>query len=480
MKNLFSSIYLVSKISSALLTVLSIAIFTRLVSHDIFGQYLIGFAFAFITYSVVTQWLLGAHFGQQSRQHAAPIAGGAIILTGVSVMAGMAMIFIATLSGFIGADIALPTALLLFGLSAYFVANEVGRAQLLVMSVTSGAFLRSLGTLVLGSLALWQFGTAASLLIAVAIAHTIATLPIIVGLKRTIWTSGFVWPQRSIYKQLWRYGWPLIIAGGASALALYIDRLLLERYFGTEAVGPYGATLDFIKQSFVIVGETIAVSYVSSAKSLHGDNAREQAAPVLQHAFVTAAFLATFGIVFYVLLGDALFALVLDADYQEAVPLVPMLAFANALLILRAYYFAQTIYFSNSVRLELVSMLVALVVGSGAGIWLIPAYGITGAAMAFTAAQFAALMVFLGSRESRQTMPVDLGKFAKVVAAGVATIAIGEVVTHSLPTATAMVVNLTLIAAVSGWLLVRWNMFDAAHLWDGFGRSLGIAGRGGR
>ncbi|MGE0231116.1 MAG: oligosaccharide flippase family protein, partial [Flavobacteriaceae bacterium] len=272
MKNLFSSIYLVSKITSALLTVLSIAIFTRQVSHDIFGEYLIGFAFAFITYSVVTQWLLGAHFGQQSRQHAAPIAGGAIILTGVSVLAGLALIAAATLAGFIPAAIALPTAFLLFGLSAYFVANEIGRAQLLVLAVTSGAFLRSLGTLILGCYALWQFGTAQSLLIAVAIAHAIATLPIIVALKRTIWTKGFVWPRRAVYRQLWQYGWPLIVAGGASALALYIDRLLLERYFGTEAVGPYGATLDFIKQSFVIVGETIAVSYVSSARSLHGDS----------------------------------------------------------------------------------------------------------------------------------------------------------------------------------------------------------------
>src|SRR5690606_1381875 len=153
---------------------------------------------------------------------------------------------------------------------------------------------------------------------------------------------------------------------------------------------------------------------------------------------------------------------------------------ANACLILRAYYFAQTIYFTNSVRLELISMLLALAIGTAAGLWLIPAYGITGAALAFTLAQLGALLVFIASRQTRRIMPVDLNRLGKVVLAAAATVAIGELVTHTLAGGLAVVLNVALIAAVSGWLLVRWNMFDAAHLWGGFERSLGLAGRGGR
>ena len=474
-KNLFSSIYLVSKLASALITVLSIALFTRQVSHEIFGQYLIGFAFAFIAYSVVAQWLLGAHFGQQSREHAAPIAGGAVVLTGVSVLTGLPLIGLGVLVGVIPAALAGPTALLLSGFAAFFVANEIGRAQLLVGAVTSGALLRALGTLGLGSFALWRFGSASSLLIAVAIAHILAALPVTLRLRQTIWASGFVWPAPAIYAQLWRYGWPLIIAGGAAAVASYIDRILLEHFFGAASVGPYGATLDFIKQSFVIVGETITVSYVSRAKFLHGDAMLERSRAALRQAFITAAFLATFGVTFYVLLGNRVFSVLLGPGYQTAMPLVPLLAFANACLILRAYYFAQTIYFTNSVRLELWSTLLALGLSAVLSFWLIPIYSITGAAIAYTVAQCAALGMFLLNPQTRRVMPVDIGRLTKLVATALAMVIVGELAKHLLGDPVAAPFNVLLIAGVSGLLLVRWDMFDAGHLWQGFGRVLRLA-----
>ena len=472
MKNLFSSIYLVSKLASAAITVLSVAVFTRLVGQDVFGQYLVSFAFSFIAYSIAAQWLLGAHFGQQSRSSAGEVAAGAVILTGVSVLVGLVLIALSGMAGLIDAKLIGPTALLLIGLATHFLANEIGRAQLLVGAVTLGALLRALGTLVLGSLALWQFKTASALLIAVAMAHIIAAIPVVLGLFRTSWSEGFPLPDRAIYARLWRYGWPLIFAGGAASLALYVDRLLLERFFGMEAVGAYGATLDFVKQSFVIVGETIAVSYVSRAKYLHADAHREEAQPVLRLAFVTAAFLAAFGIVFYVLLGNTLFTLLLDSKYLDALPLLPLLAVGNALLMLRAYYFAQTIYFINSVRLELVSMIIALIVGSALGLWLVPAYGLAGAATAFTLTQLAALLVFLISPETRSVMPVDLIRLTILGSAALATVGIGEVIKNTLPEMVAVPANVVLIALISGYLAIRWDLFDAAQIASGSWRKL--------
>ena len=471
MKNLFSSVYLVSKIASAVVTVLSIALFTRLVSQDTYGQYLIGFAFAFILYSTVAQWIVSAHFGQQSPKEAGQVAAGAIVLTGVAILIGSAFLAIATLFGLLAADIAVPTGVLLIGFSTFFLANEIGRAQLLVGPVTLGATIRTVGTLVLGGLALWQFKSAASLLIAVGIAHMIAGLPIAIRLRRVVWADGLIWPDPAIYSRLWRYGWPLIIAGGAAALAGSIDRLLIEHFYGPGLVGPYGATLDFIKQSFVIVGETVAVSYVSRAKYLHGDDRPEHARSSLREAFVTAAFLAVFGVLFYLLVGDKVFGILLHSDYQNATSLVPILAVANACLLLRSYYFGQTIYFTNSVRLELISTLVALVVSFVLSWWLIPLYSIAGAAFAYAIAQFAALCVFLGSRKTRELMPVDIPRLLALVLAGATTMVVGVVLKQLLGDA-AVPLNLLLIAGVSGTLLVRWDMFDAGRVWSGLGRVL--------
>ncbi|MEO6013981.1 MAG: lipopolysaccharide biosynthesis protein [Devosia sp.] len=471
MKNLFSSVYLVSKIASAIVTVLSIALFTRLVSHETYGQYLVGFAFAFILYSTTAQWIVSAHFGTQSPKEAATVAAGAVGFSGVSLLIGLLLLGIVTAVGLIGADIAVPTGVLLLGFTVYFLANELGRAQLLVGPVTTAATMRSVGSLVLGGLALWHFKSAGSLLVAVGAAHIIAGVPIYVSLSRGVWAGGFVWPKRSVYARLWRYGWPLILAGAAASVAASIDRLLLEHFYGPALVGPYGATLDFIKQSFVIVGETVAVSYVSRAKYLHGDAMHDRANASLRQAFVTAAFLAAFGILFYLLLGDKIFSLLLHGDYQAATPLVPLLAVANACLLLRSYYFAQTIYFTNSVRLELISTVVALVVSLVFSWWLIPIYSIAGAAVAYTIAQFAALGVFLLSPKTRELMPVDARRLFSLVVVAAATLAVGEVIRQFLGAA-ALAANLVLLAAVSATLLVRWDMFDAGRVWNGVGRVL--------
>ena len=471
MKNLFSSVYLVSKIASAVVTVLSIALFTRLVSQETYGQYLVGFAFAFILYSTTAQWIVSAHFGTQSPKEAGPVAAGAVGFSGLSLLVGLLLLGGATATGLIGADIALPTGILLLGFTVYFLANELGRAQLLVGPVTLAATMRSVGTLVLGGLALWQFKSAAALLIAVGLAHIVAGVPICISLYRGVWKGGIVWPERSIYSRLWRYGWPLILAGGAASVAASIDRLLLEHFYGPALVGPYGATLDFIKQSFVIVGETVAVSYVSRAKYLHGDALHDRARASLRQAFVTAAFLAAFGILFYLLLGDKIFGVLLHGDYQAATPLVPLLAIANSCLLLRSYYFAQTIYFTSSVRLELISTVVALVVSFVFSWWLIPIYSIAGAALAYTIAQFAALGVFLASAQTRKLMPVDAPRLLSLLLVAGLTLGLGEALKQVLGGA-AFAANLVLLTAVSAILLVRWDMFDAGRVWTGVGRVL--------
>lgn len=472
MKNLYSSVYLVSRIASALVMVLSVALFTRLVDQDTYGQYLIGFAFAFILYSITTQWILGAHFGQQSREQAAQVAAGALVMAGLATIVGLCLLGGTVLTGFISLDVAAPAGVLLVGFTAYFLAAEIGRAQLLVLPVTLASTVRSVGTLVLGGLALWYFKSAASLLIAAGVSHILAGLVVFVALQRRgIWASGFALRDTATYARLWRYGWPLIVAGGAAAIATLADRLMLEHFYSPGLVGSYGATLDFIKQSFVMVGETVAVAYVSRAKYQHGDGMSERARESLKQAFISASFLATFGMVFYLLLGDKVFGLLLDADYHDALPLVPILAAASACLVLRSYYFGQAIYFTSSVRLELISTLVALVVSLALSWWLIPLYSLAGAAVAFAVAQLAALSVFLLSPQARRLMPVDAPRLLTLLLVAGGVLIVGEAMRQTLGDA-AIPLNLVLIALASATLLVRWDMFDAGRVWAGLRRVL--------
>jgi len=465
LKGLFSSIYLISRIASAVLNLIAIAVFTRLSSQEVYGQYLIGFAYGFIAYGLAIQWLLSAHFGQQSREHAGRVANTVIVMAAASVVASLLVIALAVVFGLLPASVGFGCSVILTGLAFYFVANEIGRSQLRVVPVTIASFLRSGLTLVFGSIALWEFHSAESLLLALSLAHIVAALPIFLVLRKSIWAAGFTMPSRQDYLQIWKYSWPLIVAGGAAAVGTSIDRIVLEGFFGAAKIASYGVTLDFIKQSFIIVGESVAISYVSVAKAHHGDGTAGEARDMLKLAFTTTAFLAAFGIVFFLLLGGAIFGILLGKGYLSATNLVPWFAVANACLILRAYYFAQVIYFTRSVMLELISTLVALVVSIALCFWLIPLYGVTGAAMAFTFTQVASLLSVLVAPSTRQHMPIDLPRLAVVVLASCGTLAAGTVAASVLPTEVSTVLNVLLISVVAGTLLVHWDMFDAGTIW---------------
>lgn len=466
MKDLFSSIYLVSRIASAVLNLVAIAVFTRLSSEEVYGQYLIGFAYGFIVYGLAVQWLLAAHFGQQSRRHATRIANAVIVMVSISVSIGVAGTLLAASFGLLSPPIAFGCIAVLVGLAVYFVANELGRSQLRVVPVTIAAFLRSGLTLIFGAIALATFHTATSLLLAISLAHIAAGLPIVIDLRKSIWGEGFNWPVRDDYLQIWTYGWPLILAGGAAAVAASVDRLVLEHFFGAARVASYGVTLDFIKQSFIIVGESVAISYVSVAKAHHGDGADAEARISLKQAFATLALLAAFGVVFFLLLGGPMFGVLLGKNYLDAVSMVPWLALANACLILRSYYFAQVIYFAKSVRLELMSTLVALAASFGFSLLLIPIYDVAGAAIAYTVAQTLALLSVMVAPSTRQYMPTDLPRLGIILLAAGGVLIIGYICTLTLPMAVAAAVNVCLMSLVAAVLLVRWDMFDAGAIWQ--------------
>ena len=215
MKGLFSSIYLVSRVASAALNLVAIAVFTRLSSREVYGEYLLGFAYGFIAYSLAIQWLLAAHFGQQTRKHAGRVANTVLVMAATSVGLSLIVIALATGLGLLRPSVGFGCAAILTGLAVYFVANEIGRAQLRVVPVTIASFLRSGLTLVFGSIALFLFHTAESLLLALSLAHIAAAVPIFVVLRKSIWADGFTMPLRQDYLGIWKYSWPLILAGGA-------------------------------------------------------------------------------------------------------------------------------------------------------------------------------------------------------------------------------------------------------------------------
>lgn len=462
MSEMHASVYLTSRAASAVINAAAVAVFTRITSPDLYGQYLIGFAICFVVYGLGVQWAAYSHFGNYSQGRADRLAGSLLVISGLSMLPALAIIAGLAGTGVLHADVAWASAVLLVCLTVYFVAVEIGRTHLLVAMVTVATLTRSVGSLAFGVLALLLFKSPAALLIGVGLGYALGAVPVFWRLSRSIWSAGFVWPARQDLAQMLRYGWPLMIAFGASAAAMNIDRIMLERMQDVVAVAPYGAVLDFMKQTFLVVAEAISIGYVSYAKTLHSRGDGPGANGLLKRAFVTQCYLIVFGTVFFVLLGEATFSILLPASYLPvAMQILPILLVANALLVLRAYHFGQVIYLSSSSKLEFVSSVVMLIVAIVASLVLIPPFGAIGAASAFALSQGAALLVYLVATPSELRLPLDWPRAAVLAVAGAGLILVGEVLQAVLGQAVANVIDLVLLTLTCAYFLFRWNLFDA-------------------
>ncbi|UXN73959.1 hypothetical protein N8D56_00860 [Devosia sp. A8/3-2] len=157
------------------------AVFTRLAEPVVFGDYLIGFAAAFIVFGGLFQWLMHAHFGVFKPDHAARLAGALLVTLGAAGALGLLGLGVAMAAGRLGGLEALGLALLVLGFVIHVGAVEVGRAHLLVNEVTAAGLLRGVLMLAMGTLALLVAQSAPLLLAAVGLAQALAAWPVLGG-----------------------------------------------------------------------------------------------------------------------------------------------------------------------------------------------------------------------------------------------------------------------------------------------------------
>jgi O-antigen/teichoic acid export membrane protein len=216
-----------------------------------------------------------------------------------------------------------------------------------------------------------------------------------------------------------RFGLPRLPAGLASQALDSGPRVMLGRHFPPREVGIYqnGTTLGtgvaFFKSAF----ETAwAPFYYETSR-----------APDAKDVFGK---MATYGVAILVLLVAGTTAIARDAilvvlrpEYLEALPVVPLIAAAIAL---------QGVYQLTSIGLNLTSRtefysastISAAVVGAGLGLWLIPQFGVAGAAVTVLAAYFTQAAIAFVFAQRLYPVKYETARLARIVAAGVVAAAV--------------------------------------------------------
>lgn len=211
-----------------------------------------------------------------------------------------------------------------------------------------------------------------------------------------------------------RFGLPRVPHGAALQALDAGNRLLLSRYLPEARLGVYqnGVTLGTGLRFFLAAFETAwAPFYYGAAKQ-----------PDAKDVFRK---MTTYGIAVLVLLAAATTAVardailvLLDPEYLDATRVIPLIAIG---ICFQGVYLLTSIGLNLTGRTEFypVATFMAAGVGLGAGLWLMPRYGITGAAIAFAAAYVTQATVAFALAQRVYPMHYEMGRLLRIVAAGV-------------------------------------------------------------
>ena len=412
--------YFGSKLFAAVLNLLSMALFVRLAGQDVYGGYIVAMAWAAIAYSMSLQWMRFAFFASyRENMSAAQISTYLRILA-----AGIALVAVicATVAyaGWSSPDMALAVFVVVAGLAAYDAFHEIARTRLQARTVAIGVVIRSLLILIFGVVALKAYGTPLSLAISFGAAHWGGALALGLGaanLQRAPWS-----PEAA--RRLWRSGRPLIPAFAVDSFGLQFDRLILAHNEGNADVGPYGAVSDFIRQLLIVGSEAISGAYMALARADAVNDRQESARLILGQAFRAYVMLTAFAASFVMFFGDDVLTLMFGAGIAEAVhPILLLIVLSNAIMVFRAYYFAQILFVDNGSRLMLLANTSHAVVTGVLSLTLIPHYGAAGAAFSLMMGHLVALLHYVWSWRGLYVMKLPYADSAVIALAALAVFA---------------------------------------------------------
>jgi len=210
----------------------------------------------------------------------------------------------------------------------------------------------------------------------------------------------------SILRQMWKYGWPIMVAGIAFVINENLDKLLIKDMISDEIMGAYSGCyklavfMTIFVQAFKMGAEPF---FFNQAEK---DNARETYADILKY-FVIAG-----SIIFLILVCFIDFFKVLvirDPQYWMAISIVPIILLAN--LFLGIYHNLSVWYkLTDKTRTGMYISILGAIITIVLNLLLIPKLGFIAAAWATLVAYGSMMLVSYLLGKKYYPVPYDLKK----------------------------------------------------------------------
>jgi len=294
---------------------------------------------------------------------------------------------------------------------------------------------------------------------------TLALWPVLWRWMRPLIGGGF---STAELRATLRFGLPRLPHGVAMQALDHGNRLLLSAFIPINRLGVYqnGVTLGTGIKFFMAAFETAwAPFYYATGRQ---PDAKEVFRKMTTYGFAALVLLAA---VTTAVAADVV-AVMLTPEYADASRVIPLVA---AGLVCQGLYLLTSIGLNLTGRTEFypVATIVAATLGLGSGFILMPRYGVVGAAGAFLISYAVLAVVAFVLAQQVYPMRYEAGRMARIVASGLAAVAVAVWVVPPMPALAGLVVRAAVTTGVYFGLLWASGFLRAterAFLGEAIGR----------
>lgn len=381
--------YFFARACSGILTIVTLAVFTRLLSPREYGIYALNVAAASVASAVLYQWLNVAlnRFYPAHRDN--PIVIISVALRGFWWLTAITALMFFAAVPFCGKLDEDPTTLgvvflITVALGRYSMMLQIANAQgsplrysLLSWAKNGVSFVAGVALILLG---VGERGALIGLLVGLVFAILVFN-PV-----RGLGTAPLGADTLHLTTML-QYGLPLTVTFSAVMIVDSVDRFMIGWVSGASAAGPYAAAYDFVQQ---LIGPMMNVMFLAAFPMIirRMENQDVQSAHsktlALGRAVVGIGLPAAFGLA--MLSSDISGVFFKDAFRQASARIIPWLAFAIFVGCFKSYYLDLVFQFRHQTKYQGYIAILMAVANITLNLLLLPHYGILGAAWSTLAA----------------------------------------------------------------------------------------------
>lgn len=378
-----SILYFIGRIIPGIVSLLALAIYTRLLSAEQYGHYALVMAAVGIVNAVCFQWLslsLGRFLPEHEKQPQTLLSTAFIVFFMLVAITGLCGGVVAwlwpdkTLRWFIVLAVAIGWMQAWFDLNLKII-------NVRMLSIRYGVINSIKAVLTLGiGLSLFYLGW--------------GVIGILLGLMMGLLISAcFSWTHwrgisvhcynRTLLKDIMGYGIPLTLTFLLTLILDVSDRFLLGWLLNAKTVGAYAAAYDLTQQSLgMLMGIVHLAAFPLAVRALE-EKGEEEARNQLKQNLLMLLMISLPATTGLIILANNIASVMLGAEFREgASNIIILIALAIFIAGIKSYYFDYSFQLRKKMQGLIWVTMCAAITNVGLNLWLIPKYGLLGAAYA--------------------------------------------------------------------------------------------------